>query len=207
MATTIIYNRLVVHGLARALALSFTDAHPGIDRYVVLALALDGDRTRGSVITADHTRTVARVAARVRDVLLPPKKRDFTEILGEVALELLRQADEGDVEGLKIRACLVAEFYRAGILDGTAVLEQAISCVVMRDVEEERGYSKSSRLDAGWGEGIFINSLGSPTYEIPNATLLNRRISRTTDIDGGNEPKLPESCKRTRNDLVPIILA
>ncbi|KAF6742692.1 hypothetical protein DFP72DRAFT_860240 [Ephemerocybe angulata] len=127
MAATIIYNRLVVHGLARALALTFTDAHPGIDRYVVLALALDGDRTRGSVITADHTRTVARVAARVRDVLLPPQKRDFTEILGEVALELLRQAEEGDVEGLRIRACLVA-----GILDGTAVLEQAISCVVMR---------------------------------------------------------------------------
>ncbi|KAF6747639.1 hypothetical protein DFP72DRAFT_854211 [Ephemerocybe angulata] len=132
MASTIIYNRLVVHGLARALALSFTDAHPGIDRYVVLALALDGDRTRGSVIIADHTRTVARVAARVRDVLLPPKKRDFTEILGEVALELLRQADEGDIEGVRIRAYLVAELYRAGILDGTAVLEQAINCVVMR---------------------------------------------------------------------------
>ncbi|KAF6746261.1 hypothetical protein DFP72DRAFT_855521 [Ephemerocybe angulata] len=134
MSTT---TKPLVKVLTNALALKYAKGPSGVDRNIVLALALDGDRTH-SAIGAHHTDMVARIASGVREVLeftpagSPAMAENFRRDLGEVALNLLKQVAKGDTETLRIRAYLVAELSRVGILDGTAAVGEALGCVFMR---------------------------------------------------------------------------
>ncbi|KAF6747620.1 hypothetical protein DFP72DRAFT_854195 [Ephemerocybe angulata] len=136
MSTT----NLLLAAHMNALAQNYAKAPSGVDRSIILALALDGDRTR-SAITVQHTKTVANVAAGVHARLLGftspegsgiQKAREFRSVLGDIALEFLKQVVEGDMESLRIRACLIAEFTRVGIFENMDAVEQAVGCVVMR---------------------------------------------------------------------------
>ncbi|KAF6746255.1 hypothetical protein DFP72DRAFT_1152521 [Ephemerocybe angulata] len=57
---------------------------------------------------------------------------NFRRDLGKVVLDLLKQVAKGDTETLRIRAYLVAELSRVGILDGTAAVGEALGRVFMR---------------------------------------------------------------------------
>ncbi|KAF6742144.1 hypothetical protein DFP72DRAFT_1082475 [Ephemerocybe angulata] len=137
MSTT----NLLLAAHINALAQNYAKAPSGIDRSIILALALDGDRTC-SAITVQHTKTVANVAAGVHARLLSftspessvgiQKAGEFRRVLGDIALEFLKQVVEGDTESLRIRACLIAEFTRVGIFENMDAVEQAVGCVVMR---------------------------------------------------------------------------
>ncbi|KAF6759319.1 hypothetical protein DFP72DRAFT_844580 [Ephemerocybe angulata] len=119
MATTTASNSRVIYQVAKELSLFFEVNWPDVKPQVALAIALDGDRSN-SIITAAHTRTVAR--------------SEFRKRVSVRAVELLKQAlnEDGGVDEIRIRACLVAELRRVRIVE-EAVFEEAISYVALRD--------------------------------------------------------------------------
>ncbi|KAF6747649.1 hypothetical protein DFP72DRAFT_854221 [Ephemerocybe angulata] len=146
MATTTAINDSIMHELATALAYKF--APPTIlihDPQVERALALDSDRSH-SIITAAHKRTVANVTARVWRELPAGSKEDFRITMRLRVVEHLKQVlvragsldvaslgawyREGGVEEIRLRACLVAELGRVGVVE-KEVLEESISRVEM----------------------------------------------------------------------------
>ncbi|KAF6741481.1 hypothetical protein DFP72DRAFT_862118 [Ephemerocybe angulata] len=133
MATTTASNSRVIYQVAKELSLFFEVNWPDVKPQVALAIALDGDRSN-SIITAAHTRTVARVALIMLRVALSNGKSEFRKRVSVRAVELLKQAlnEEGGVDEIRIRACLVAELRRVRIVE-EAVFEEAISYVALRD--------------------------------------------------------------------------
>ncbi|KAF6742683.1 hypothetical protein DFP72DRAFT_1081644 [Ephemerocybe angulata] len=146
MATTTTTNDPIMHELATALAYKF--APPTIlihDPQVERALALDSDRSH-SIITAAHTRTVANVTARVWRELPAGSKEDFRITMRLRVVEHLKQVlvraggldvaslgawyREGGVEEIRVRAYLIAELRRVGVVE-MEVLEEAISRVAI----------------------------------------------------------------------------
>ncbi|KAF6741477.1 hypothetical protein DFP72DRAFT_862113 [Ephemerocybe angulata] len=132
MSTTIASNRRVINQVAKDLALFFESNWPDVKPQVALAIALNGDRSH-SIITAAHTRTVAIVAVMVRLQLSPESRGEFRRRVSVRAVELLKQAlnGEGGVDEIRIRACLVAELRRVRIVE-EAVFEEAINYVALR---------------------------------------------------------------------------
>ncbi|KAF6747647.1 hypothetical protein DFP72DRAFT_1050033 [Ephemerocybe angulata] len=89
-------------------------------------------------------------------------REEFTKRVGEFAFDLLKEVKDGDIDELMIRAFLVAEFCRVGILDASkGVMEEAMGYVMMRG---------AGALDVCleiceemWGRGA-----DEPAYRIPH---------------------------------------